>query len=159
LEDDSGNDRVGLQYFGKRYLNPLLGRWISADPLAIHAPGQADLNVYAYVSGSVLKNVDPVGLEEKAAGAAAGASGTEAIDKVMADMDAQEARLDGRPTRSQDSLRNSKKSTWLKRMPRHARSTRGESAKALRSMRFRKPRMSSRLRQMPPDIYRRRRRR
>src|SRR5690606_21031097 len=54
---------VGLHYFGKRYLNPLLGRWVSADPLAIHAPGEADLNVYAYVSGAVLKNVDPLGLE------------------------------------------------------------------------------------------------
>ena len=54
---------VGLQYFGKRYLNPLLGRWVSADPLAVHAPGEADLNVYAYVSGSVLRNVDPLGLD------------------------------------------------------------------------------------------------
>ena len=53
---------VGLQYFGKRYLNPLLGRWVSADPLAVHVPGEADLNVYAYVSGQVLKNVDPTGL-------------------------------------------------------------------------------------------------
>ena len=33
---------VGLTYFGKRYLNAYLGRWISADPLAIHAPGEAD---------------------------------------------------------------------------------------------------------------------
>jgi RHS repeat-associated protein len=55
---------VGLQYFGKRYLNPLLGRWISADPLAVHAPGEADLNVYAYVRGAVLKSIDPVGLED-----------------------------------------------------------------------------------------------
>ncbi len=37
---------------------------MSADPLAVHAPGEADLNVYAYVSGSVLKNVDPLGLED-----------------------------------------------------------------------------------------------
>ena len=57
----------GLQYFGKRFLNPLLGRWVSADPLAVHAPGEADLNVYAYVSGAVLKNVDPLGLDEEAA--------------------------------------------------------------------------------------------
>jgi RHS repeat-associated protein len=56
---------VGLQYFGKRYLNPLLGRWVSADPLAIHAPGEADLNVYAYVSGTILKSVDPLGLEKE----------------------------------------------------------------------------------------------
>jgi len=55
---------VGLQYFGKRFLSPYLGRWISADPLAVHAPGSADLNLYAYVHGGVLKNVDPLGLEE-----------------------------------------------------------------------------------------------
>jgi hypothetical protein len=29
----------------------------------VHAPGEADLNLYAYVSGAVLKNVDPLGLE------------------------------------------------------------------------------------------------
>ena len=45
-------------------MNPLLGRWISADPLAVHAPGEADFNVYAYVRGSVLMNVDPLGLED-----------------------------------------------------------------------------------------------
>src|SRR6185503_17899586 len=53
---------VGLQYFGKRYLSPYLGRWISADPLAVHAPGKADLNLYAYVRGAVLKATDPLGL-------------------------------------------------------------------------------------------------
>jgi RHS repeat-associated protein len=41
--------------------------WISADPLAVHAPGEVhDLNLYAYVSGAVLKYVDPLGLETKA---------------------------------------------------------------------------------------------
>jgi len=55
---------VGLQYFGKRFLSPYLGRWISPDPLAVHAPGQADLNLYAYVHGAVLKAIDPVGLED-----------------------------------------------------------------------------------------------
>jgi RHS repeat-associated protein len=54
---------VGLTYFGKRYLNPLLGRWVSPDPLAVHAPGEADWNLYAYVSGEALKNVDPLGLD------------------------------------------------------------------------------------------------
>ena len=70
---------VGLTYFGKRYLNAYLGRWISADPLAIHAPGEADLNVYAYVSGSFLKNVDPLGLEEQTVDAA-NAGGASAAD-------------------------------------------------------------------------------
>jgi RHS repeat-associated protein len=58
-EDDV---EVGLIYFGKRYYAPLLQRWISADPLAVHSPGAADLNLYAYVHGRVLVAVDPVGL-------------------------------------------------------------------------------------------------
>jgi len=55
---------VGLQYFGTRYYAPLLQRWISPDPLAVHAPGQGDLNLYAYVHGRVLVAVDLVGLCE-----------------------------------------------------------------------------------------------
>jgi RHS repeat-associated protein len=58
-EDDV---EVGLQYFGRRYYAPLLQRWISADPLAIHGFG-ADPNVYAYVHGRALMSVDPVGLD------------------------------------------------------------------------------------------------
>lgn len=54
---------VGLQYFGKRYLSPYLGRWVSPDPLALHAPGTGDLNLYAYVHGRVLQGVDPFGLD------------------------------------------------------------------------------------------------
>src|SRR5512133_2498971 len=56
---------VALTYFGKRVLSPQLGRWVTADPLAVHAPGEADFNLYAYVSGAVLKSVDPVGLDDE----------------------------------------------------------------------------------------------
>ena len=38
---------------------------MSADPLAVHGPGKADLNVYAYVHGEVLQNVDPLGLQDQ----------------------------------------------------------------------------------------------
>jgi RHS repeat-associated protein len=55
---------IGLVYFGKRYLVPAMARWASADPLAVHAPGEADLNLYAYVHGRVYVAVDPNGLEE-----------------------------------------------------------------------------------------------
>jgi RHS repeat-associated protein len=54
---------IGLVYFGKRYLVPAMARWASADPLAVHAPGEADLNLYAYVHGRVYVAVDPNGLE------------------------------------------------------------------------------------------------
>jgi RHS repeat-associated protein len=57
-QDDA---EVGLIYFGARYYNPELGQWISPDPLTIHGLG-ADLNPYAFVRGSPLGNVDPIGL-------------------------------------------------------------------------------------------------
>jgi RHS repeat-associated protein len=56
---------VGLQYFGKRYLSPYLNRWVSADPLAVHVPGKADPNLYAYVHGQVIHSADPVGLDDE----------------------------------------------------------------------------------------------
>jgi RHS repeat-associated protein len=37
--------QVGLVYFGNRYYAPQLGRWLSPDPLAIHA-AQGDLNLW-----------------------------------------------------------------------------------------------------------------
>jgi RHS repeat-associated protein len=52
----------GVVYFGKRFYSPGLNRWITADPLAVHSPGKADLNLYAYVKGAILVVVDPLGL-------------------------------------------------------------------------------------------------
>ena len=48
---------TGFFYFGKRYYNPSLGRWITKDPA-----GFADgLNLYAYVHNSPLTHIDPDG--------------------------------------------------------------------------------------------------
>jgi RHS repeat-associated protein len=58
-EDDAD---VGLTYFGARYYSPAMGRWISADPLAIHSLG-ADINPYRYVGNSPFAHVDPFGLD------------------------------------------------------------------------------------------------
>jgi RHS repeat-associated protein len=55
---------VGLVYFGQRYYSPALARWISPDPLALHAPSRGDPNLYAYVHGRVLRATDPTGLDE-----------------------------------------------------------------------------------------------
>jgi len=52
---------VGATYFGARYYQPYLGRFMSADPLTIHGLG-GDLNPYAYVGGQVMTHVDPFGL-------------------------------------------------------------------------------------------------
>ena len=52
---------VGISYFGARYLNMRLGRWMSADPLTVHGL-EGDLNPYAYVGGQVTNHIDPYGL-------------------------------------------------------------------------------------------------
>ena len=57
-EDDFA---VGLIFFGARYYQAALGRWASADPLAIHGLA-GGLNPYQYVSSSPHNGVDPVGL-------------------------------------------------------------------------------------------------
>jgi RHS repeat-associated protein len=59
-EDDV---EVGLTYFGKRYLVPALSRWLTPDPLAVHTPGAADLNLYGYIGGAAFKAVDRHGLD------------------------------------------------------------------------------------------------
>jgi RHS repeat-associated protein len=57
------DDEVGVTYFGERYLIPRIGRWASADPLAIHALGGGEaMNSYHYVSGNILQTTDPLGL-------------------------------------------------------------------------------------------------
>ncbi len=61
---------VGATYFGARYYQAHLGRFMSADPLAIHALG-GDLNPYAYVRGRIMASTDPTGLVDDAVNAAA----------------------------------------------------------------------------------------
>jgi RHS repeat-associated protein len=53
---------VGLTFFGARYYNASIGRWMSADPKTIQTGG-ADWNPYAYVYGSPTNLVDPLGLD------------------------------------------------------------------------------------------------
>jgi RHS repeat-associated protein len=83
---------IGLVYFGKRYLVPAMARWASADPLAVHAPGEADLNLYAYVHGRVYVAVDPNGLEDKSAapGSVANPIATNEVPRADVDIKAGE---------------------------------------------------------------------
>nr|WP_256327749.1 RHS repeat-associated core domain-containing protein [Nitrosospira sp. Nl5] len=53
---------VGVTYFGARYYQANLGRFMSADPRTVHGFG-SDLNPYAYVKGRVASSTDPMGLE------------------------------------------------------------------------------------------------
>ncbi len=41
---------LGLICFEKRFLVPSLGRWLNPDPLALHAQGRADANLYAFTA-------------------------------------------------------------------------------------------------------------
>jgi len=54
----------GLQDFGHRYYQPVLGRWLSPDPLGEKGGG---LNPYAYVNQNPLKHLDPDGAEIRVA--------------------------------------------------------------------------------------------
>lgn len=54
------NDGNGLYYYRARYYSPLLGRFISQDPLGFAGSGP---NLYAYVFDSPTNLVDPLGLQ------------------------------------------------------------------------------------------------
>jgi RHS repeat-associated protein len=53
------DDFTGLYYYGYRYYGPWMGRWLSPDPIG---PGD-DLNLYQFVFGDPVGNVDTTGLD------------------------------------------------------------------------------------------------
>ncbi len=55
------DDETGLYYYGARYYQPELGRFIQADVLRGSLVDPLSLNRYAYVSNNPLKYVDPSG--------------------------------------------------------------------------------------------------
>jgi RHS repeat-associated protein len=52
------DDETGLLYAGARYLNPVIGRWMSVDPLAEKFPGASP---YDYALNNPIKLFDPDG--------------------------------------------------------------------------------------------------
>ena len=72
------DEKLGLTYFGARYYHGRLGRWISPDPLTIHA-ASGDLNPYAYLAGRVIADMDPFGLDDDPS-ATQGCRGAEKCD-------------------------------------------------------------------------------
>jgi RHS repeat-associated protein len=54
------NEGNGLYFYRARYYSPLLGRFISEDPLGLDG---GDVNVYAYVGGDPINFVDPDGTD------------------------------------------------------------------------------------------------
>ncbi|MGB9873202.1 MAG: RHS repeat-associated core domain-containing protein, partial [Anaerolineae bacterium] len=52
---------LGLYDYRARFYHPVLGRFISADPLVPEPGNPQALNQYAYVTNNPLKHVDPSG--------------------------------------------------------------------------------------------------
>jgi RHS repeat-associated protein len=52
---------TGLAYLRARYLNPAVGRFVSADTVSPNAPGTQGYNPYAYVANNPMTSVDPSG--------------------------------------------------------------------------------------------------
>ena len=64
--DKELDSAIGLYYYGARYYDPVVGRFISVDPLYFEQPEKelADpqmLNLYAYARNNPVQNVDPDG--------------------------------------------------------------------------------------------------
>jgi RHS repeat-associated protein len=55
------DESTGLMYYGARYYDPALGRFVSADPIVPEPGNPQDLNRYAYVRNNPLKYTDPSG--------------------------------------------------------------------------------------------------
>lgn len=55
---------TGLYYYGARYYDPVLGRFITADSLVLNYANPQSLDRYSYVSNNPVKNVDPTGHAE-----------------------------------------------------------------------------------------------
>ncbi|MDX8482085.1 RHS repeat-associated core domain-containing protein [Mesorhizobium sp. VK24D] len=70
------DDDTGLYYYGARYYDPALGRFISPDPLYVGDPERCtgnptSCNLFAYANNNPMAYIDPTGLKEIVAGDAA----------------------------------------------------------------------------------------
>lgn len=70
------DDATGLYYYGQRYYDPKLGRFVSPDPLYLGDPKRCEKNVigcnlFAYANNNPMAFIDPTGLDGVVAGDAA----------------------------------------------------------------------------------------
>ena len=56
------DDETGLYYYGARYYDPSIGRFITADPTVQHVGDPQDLNRYTYCRNNPVNLIDPSGL-------------------------------------------------------------------------------------------------
>ena len=62
------DDETGLMYYGARYYDPLLSRFVSQDPWQGDLTNPQTLNKYSYVLNNPIKFVDPTGMYNKKTG-------------------------------------------------------------------------------------------
>ncbi len=55
------DDESGLYYYGARYYDPLIGRFITADTIVQDPSNPQTLNRYAYCGNNPVNNIDPTG--------------------------------------------------------------------------------------------------
>ena len=58
-------DSTGLTYMQARYYDPVIGRFLSKDPVGFTAGGTDYFNRYAYVGNDPVNGTDPTGLEKQ----------------------------------------------------------------------------------------------
>jgi RHS repeat-associated protein len=51
------DEKTGLSYYGYRFYSPVLGRWITRDPLG----ETGGINLYEFVGGNSVNSIDPLG--------------------------------------------------------------------------------------------------
>jgi RHS repeat-associated protein len=59
------DEEAGLYYYGARYYDPALMRFISADPLGVHQTDPQTLNRYSYALNNPLRYIDPTGNQDE----------------------------------------------------------------------------------------------
>ncbi|WP_337261485.1 MULTISPECIES: RHS repeat-associated core domain-containing protein [unclassified Serratia (in: enterobacteria)] len=55
------DDETGMHYNWNRYYDPSTGRYVTQDPIGL----RGGINIYAYVGGSSVNRIDPLGLYER----------------------------------------------------------------------------------------------
>jgi len=75
------DSETGLYYYGARYYDPELGRFVQADVVTGSLQDPLSLNRYAYVKNNPLKFVDPSGNAEKTASFSYGATASSQFNK------------------------------------------------------------------------------
>jgi RHS repeat-associated protein len=58
------DEEMGLYYYGARYYNPKVGRFLSPDPLIGDIGDPQSFNRYSYVENNPINYIDPAGYEE-----------------------------------------------------------------------------------------------